>query len=123
MADARKAMPAAVTPSRVAVFNSLAGGALDRAADAAATLELRGLGDGPCLMPRSRRAWSRHDLALMAAALVIVVGTAVAMLDGAVASQLKDRIELASGAGTVAFALFLPLVAVLPLLDRRGVGR
>ena len=123
MADARKAMPSAVAPSRVAVFNSLASGALDRAADAAATLELRGLGDGPCLAPRASRAWSRHDVALSAAAAVLVIATAAAMLAGVIACQLGDRIELAVGPGTFAFALMLPILAALPLLDRRGVGR
>jgi len=123
MADARKAMPTAAAPSRIAVFNALAGGALDRASDAAATLELRGLGDGPCLMPSSRGAWSRHDLALTATSLVIVVATAAAIFEGAVACQLRDRIELAWGPETVAFAALLPLVAIAPLLDRRGVGR
>ena len=123
IADASKAMPSAVAPSRVAVFNSLAGGALDRAADAAATLELRGLGDGPCLAPRAKRAWSRHDLTLSVAAAVVVAATALAALAGAIGSQLGDRVNIAFGSGTVAFALLLPLLAVFPLLDRRGVGR
>ncbi len=65
--------------ARVAVLRAVSTGALDRAIDVAATLEVRGYGT----THRGRhdpRPWSRHDLAFLAAALgliALLIGSAV----------------------------------------------
>ena len=123
MSEARRAMPAGVAPSRTATFAVLAGGALDRAADAAATLELRGLGESPCLAPRGRRPASRHDIALLVSAAAMLASVAAALASGWLDCTFGTRVQIEFGPGTVLFAAVLPLVAVLPLLERRGVAR
>jgi len=123
MVDARNATPTVEAASRMALFGAVAGGALDRAADAAATLELRGLGDGPCLAPRRRRAWSRHDRALVLSAVTLGAVSATALIAGWLSARFTPGIELASKPGTWVFVLVVPAIAALPLLDRRGVGR
>ena len=62
-------------PGRVAVLRAVAGGALDRAADVAATLEVRGYRSATPAVA-SAAPWSRHDLAFTASALA-VAGLAV----------------------------------------------
>ncbi|HEX4806220.1 MAG TPA: energy-coupling factor transporter transmembrane component T, partial [Conexibacter sp.] len=61
MADAQRCR-AGAAPSRVALVRAVAAGALDRAVDVAAALEVRGYG-GARRPPRVRAPWSRHDLA------------------------------------------------------------
>lgn len=122
MQQARKSMPEGITPSRMAVFGAVAGGALDRAADAAATLELRGLGDGPCMAPRIRQPWSRHDLAIACSAAAVATACVVALGLGWLDATYDPTVALANASGTWIFALLFPLAATFPLLDRRGVG-
>ena len=123
MVDARKATPTIESASRMAVFGAVAGGALDRAADAAATLELRGLGDGPCLAPRRRRAWSRHDRALAVSAVALGAICATAVAAGWLNASFAPGVDLANRPGTWVFVLLVPAIAALPLVDRKGVGR
>ena len=56
---------------RLAIVRAVASGALDRAVDVAATLEVRGY--GAARRPqRARRPWSRHDVAFAASAVALV---------------------------------------------------
>lgn len=123
MAQARRTLGEDVAPSRSALLGSLLGGALDRSVDAASALELRGLGDGPCLAPPSRRPWSRHDLSLACSAAILGVTVALGSALGWLDASWRPQLAVAWGAGAFAVAVLLPLVAVLPLLDRRGVAR
>jgi energy-coupling factor transport system permease protein len=72
--------------ARTAVLRALSAGALDRAVDVAATLEVRGYASrGLRRGAPARTPWSRHDLAFAAAALVVVALAAVARLAGVAA--------------------------------------
>lgn len=106
--------------TRVAILRAVSSGALDRAVDVAATLEVRGYGathrGGP-----GHRPWSRHDLAFLAAALALVallVGAAVA---GVGHFEAYPLLEAPVGPGEVALATAIVLVSGLPFLDRRGI--
>jgi len=68
---------------RVAVLRAVTSGALDRATDVAATLEVRGFALARrATGPRERRPWSRHDLAFAASAVALaVLGIAAAIED------------------------------------------
>jgi len=105
LADARRALGAG-PPSgaeRVAVLRAVTAGALDRATDVAATLEVRGFATGR-RPPRLARPWSRHDLAFAgsAAALCVLAATG-------------------GPAGPVAAAI--AICALAPFADRRGIER
>ena len=123
MAEARRSLPDGVAASRLQLVSAVASGALERAADAAAALEMRGLGEGPCLAPRSRLRWSRHDVALAVSSAAAAALIAVALIAGWINFHSTARISAAWGAGLVATCLALPLILVLPLLERRGVRR
>ncbi len=130
MADARacRARPA----PRAAVLRAVATGALDRAVDVAATLEVRGYG-GPRRGARARAPWSRHDLAFLAAAAAIVALTVAARASGVApltgtptlqAAVLRaGELRAPLGAPELALAAGLVLVALAPFADRRGIER
>jgi energy-coupling factor transport system permease protein len=105
LSDARRALGAG-TPTgaeRVAVLRAVTAGALDRATDVAATLEVRGFATGR-RPPRLARPWSRHDLAFAASA----IGLCLLAVAGGPPGLLA--------AAAVACAL-------APFLDRRGIER
>ena len=107
---------------RVAVVRAVTSGALDRAVDVAATLELRGYttrrrGARPPHVP-----WSRHDVSVLAAALalsVLAVWTAVARV---AAVDPYPRLTVTTTAATVVLAAAVVVIALLPFASRRGVG-
>lgn len=106
---------------RVAVLRAVTAGALDRATDVAATLELRGFASG--LRPARRpRPWSRHDIAFCASAIGLgLLGVAAAVEDWASFSALP-RLGDASVASALVLAGALALVALAPFADRRGIS-
>jgi energy-coupling factor transport system permease protein len=120
LADAQRCRPGPAPP-RLAIVRAVAAGALDRAVDVAATLELRGYGTGR-RPARVRRAWSRHDLAFAAAA-VVVVAAAIAAATGAADFRAYPSLHLGAIGESVALAAGLVVAALLPFLDRRGVAR
>jgi energy-coupling factor transport system permease protein len=121
LTDAQRCRPGR-PPSRLALMRAATSGALDRALDVAAALEVRGYGR-PGRPPQARRPYSRHDLAFMA--------SAIAVLGLSIGARISDLTEFAAypslhapvGAGTIALALVLPAFALLPFADRRGVQR
>lgn len=121
LADAQRCRPGRPAP-RLALVRAVAGGALDRAVDVAATLEVRGYGAAR-RPPRHRRPWSRHDLAFAAAAVALP-----ALVVGARAAGLADftpypALEVAAGPAEFVLALAILAVALVPFLDRRGIVR
>ena len=121
LADAQRCRPGRPAP-RLAILRAVAGGALDRAVDVAATLEVRGYGAAR-RPPRRRRPWSRHDLAFAAAAaglVALVVGTRLAGLAG---FDPYPALEVAAGPSEVVLALAIVAVALAPFLDHRGIVR
>jgi len=119
MADAQRCRPGDA-PSRVALVRAVAAGALDRAVDVAAALEVRGYGTAR-RPPRLRAPWSRHDVAFAAAACVLLVLTVVARLGGTASFNAYPLLRGSWGAATWALAGALIALPLLPFLDRRGV--
>jgi len=119
MADAQRCRPGR-PPSRAALVRAVAAGALDRAVDVAAALEVRGYGTAR-RPPRVRAPWSRHDIAFAAVALLLVALTAAAWLADAAAFDAYPLVRGDWGAGTWALASAIVLLPLLPFLDRRGV--
>ena len=99
----------------------MAAGALDRAVDVAATLEVRGYGRAR-RGAAPRRPWSRHDHAFAASAVALSTLAVVGALAGAIAFDAYPALKLESGASAWAVAAAIPIVALLPFADRRGVG-
>lgn len=112
----------AVPAGRAALVRAVAAGALDRAVDVAATLELRGYGL-PGRPPASGAPWSRHDLALLASALAVVALVAAGELTGATALRAYPELDVAGGPEAFAVAAGLAAAALSPFLARRGVAR
>ena len=121
LAEARRTV-AAGGDRRLSVLRAVTTGALDRATDVAATLEVRGfaLARRP---GRERRPWSRHDLAFGASALALAVLGVAAALEGWGEFRSFPRLGPALGAEPLLLAAALAACVLLPFADRRGVGR
>jgi energy-coupling factor transport system permease protein len=121
LAEARRTV-GAEGDRRVAVLRAVTAGALDRATDVAATLEVRGfaLASRP---GRERRPWSRHDLAFLASAVALAVLGVAAALEGWGAFEAFPRLGPALEAEPLLLAAALAACVLLPFADRRGVGR
>jgi energy-coupling factor transport system permease protein len=104
---------------RAAVVRAVATGALDRALDVAATLEVRGyaVAGRP---PRRRAPRSRHDLALLTASAALVAIMAVA-LTGSYDYDPYDRLGLPATGPSVLLAAAVLAAALAPMADRRGI--
>ncbi len=105
--------PAAAPVGTVGVLRRLVAGALDRSADVAATLELRGYAAGPprrAAQPRpGRRSWR------FAAAGLAILGLGIAALAGGAADfDSYPTVSMQAGTATFAAALALPALAALP---------
>jgi len=116
MGDAAHCRP--VTPGRLAVTRAALSGALDRAVEVAAALEVRGysVGGRP---PRSRVPSSRHDLRVAAAAATIAVTAVVCRLAEVGQLEVYPRIEIAAGPPEALLCAVL-LGAVALSFDGRG---
>jgi len=110
------------TAARLAVLRAVSAGALDRAVDVAATLEVRGYGSTHRGRP-AVRPWSRHDLAFGAAAVALVALFAGTAAFGVGHFEAYPLLEAPVGAAEIAVAAAIVLVGVLPFLDRRGIER
>lgn len=108
--------------ARLAVLRAVSSGALDRATDVAATLEVRGYGSGTPRGPRARTPWSRHDRAFAGAALGLIVLTAGAKLGDVAAFNAYPSLSAPAGVRELCLAAALLLVALLPFADRRGIA-
>ena len=108
--------------AQVAVLRAVAAGALDRATDVAATLEVRGYGSAR-RPPRAHQPWSRHDLAFAASAVALVALTVLARLADVAAFAHAPRLVAPLGAAELGLCLALAAVALLPFADRRGIER
>jgi energy-coupling factor transport system permease protein len=124
LADAQRCRPPGAgqpRARRIALVRAVAAGALDRAVDVAATLEVRGYGAAR-RGSAPRRPWSRHDLAFMASAVALVVLVATAEIAGVIAFDAYPSLRIAHGATMWILAAAIPVIALLPFLDRRGVS-
>jgi energy-coupling factor transport system permease protein len=121
LADAQRCRPGR-PPSRLALMRAATSGVLDRALDVAAALEVRGYGR-PGRPPRTRRPYSRHDLAFAASAIAIVALSVGGRIAGLIAFSAYPSLHAPVGVGAIAVAAALPACALLPFADRRGVQR
>jgi energy-coupling factor transport system permease protein len=123
MSDAARCRPR--PPGRLALARSTLAGALDRAVDVAAALEVRGFALGG-RTARRRRPWSRHDIRLAAAAAAIA---ALSLAGGAAETGWVDaypRFELDLGAPVLALSVALVAAAGAAFTGagaRMGVAR
>lgn len=109
--------------AQLAVMRAVSTGALDRAIDVAATLEVRGYG-----LPsagrggRSAQPWSRHDRAFMLAAVVLLGLLLWALLTPVAAFDAYPTLTLALGIREVVLVVVLLVAALAPFADRRGIA-
>jgi energy-coupling factor transport system permease protein len=121
LAEAQRCRPGD-PPPRLAIVRAVAAGALDRAVDVAAALEVRGY--GAARRPAAvRRPWSRHDLGFAAAALALLVAGIAARAGGVAEFAAYPRLEAALGAPELALAAGIVALALLPFAERRGIER
>jgi energy-coupling factor transport system permease protein len=123
LAEAQRCRPdggAAGVRGRLTVLRATVSGALERSLDVAAVLEMRGYGAGGRAR-RRRTALSRHDLAFAAAAIGLLGVALLAQLSPAGAFAAYPLVHIALTPGTFALAVLLPLIALAPFADRRGI--
>jgi energy-coupling factor transport system permease protein len=106
--------------SRAAVVRAVAAGALDRAVDVAATLEVRGYGAAR-RPPRRERPWSRHDLAFAASAAALALVAGVAAVGDWQAFEAYPTLVAPVGAAQLLLGAVLAACALAPFADRRGI--
>jgi energy-coupling factor transport system permease protein len=126
LADARRCRPDASerpgAAERLQIVRAVVTGAMDRALDVAATLEVRGYA-----MPAAgrgrwpRQPWSRHDIAFGASAVALLVLAGGAHLLEIATFHAYPRTVAPVGAGEWLLAVALVVVALLPFADRRGI--
>jgi energy-coupling factor transport system permease protein len=109
----------AVPARRTAVARAALAGALDRAVDVAAALEVRGYARAR-RPARARPPWSRHDVRVACAAALIATLAAGARIAGAGGFEAYPTLAVSLGPAELALALSLPTLAVLPLAGARG---
>jgi energy-coupling factor transport system permease protein len=121
LAEAQRCRPGG-PPPRLAIVRAVAAGALDRAVDVAAALEVRGY--GAARRPRAlHRARSRHDLGFAAAALALLATGVAARIGGLAHFEAYPRLHAALGAPEIALAAVIVGLALLPFAERRGIAR
>ena len=121
MADAQRCR-AGAPASKLAIVRAVAAGAMDRALDVAATLEVRGYGTAR-RAPAVRRPWSRHDVAFGASAAGLLALAVLARVFAWAPLELYPRFSAPVDGGVVVTCVAITAVALAPFLDRRGIGR
>jgi energy-coupling factor transport system permease protein len=115
MGDAARCRP--TPPGRLAVSRAALSGALDRAVDVAAALEVRGY--SVAAKPRSaRRPWSRHDTRVAGAAALVAISALVLAFAGGADVVQYPRLEVSLGAPEAALCAAILLGSALPFLGR-----
>jgi energy-coupling factor transport system permease protein len=120
--DAQRCLAGEPAPRRT-IVRAVAAGALDRAVDVAATLEVRGYGAARRAPRGGGRPWSRHDIAFAASAATLALLGAAAYARDWEAFAASPTFSAPVDARLVVLTAVLALCALLPFADRRGVGR
>ncbi len=120
LGDAQRCRPGRA-PSRVALIRAASAGALDRALDVAAALEVRGYGSAR-RPPRASRPWSRHDVAFAASAAAILILSIASRAAGLAPFHAYPSLSAPAGPGVLGLAVALIACALGPFADRRGIG-
>jgi energy-coupling factor transport system permease protein len=115
MGDAARCRP--TPPGRLAVARAALSGALDRAVEVAAALEVRGysVGGRP---QRSHVPWTRHDLRVAVAAAAIAAAAVASKLAGVGQVEAYPRIEIAAGPPELLLCAVLLAAVALPFAGR-----
>jgi energy-coupling factor transport system permease protein len=108
--------------ARLAVLRAVASGALDRALDVAATLEVRGYG-GARRGGRSGAPWSRHDRAFLGSAAVVVALTVAARAGGFASFGTYPELRSSGVVEAAALSVAYIWITLAPFADRRGIAR
>ncbi|UJA19837.1 hypothetical protein HJD18_06200 [Thermoleophilia bacterium SCSIO 60948] len=106
--------PAAAPAGRTRILRRLVAGALDRAVDTAATLELRGYSRGAPRAAGPRRRGPDDRLFAASGVAALALGVA-ALVSGAGGFDAYPALEIATSPGTLAVATVLPALAVAPV--------
>jgi energy-coupling factor transport system permease protein len=117
MRDAVRCRPE--PPGRARVLRASLAGALERAVDVAAALEVRGYAGGR-RSRRTRARWSRHDSSVLASALLvagIAIGAPVAGVGGYTA---YETVHVAAGPPELLLSCALVASALLPFAGSRA---
>jgi energy-coupling factor transport system permease protein len=115
--------PAAAPATRAAIARRLLTGALDRAVDSAATLELRGYATAGRPRP-ARRPRTRQDRWFALAALCVAAAAIAVTVSGGAGFDPYPAISVDIEPATLALAAALPALAALPFaLSRRARAR
>ena len=117
MSDAARCRPR--PPARAAVARATLAGALERAVEVAAALELRGYASAQ-RPPRYATAWSRHDLRVAVAAGAIALTAALTRVAGTGGFDAYPELAVAAGPADVAAIVLLPLLALAPFTGARA---
>jgi energy-coupling factor transport system permease protein len=117
MGDAARCRPR--PPARLAVVRATLAGALDRAVDVAAALEVRGysVGGRP---ERTSRPWSRQDVRVAAGATLVVAAAVGGAAAGLGAVETYPRVEVAFGPPEAVLCILLLAGAAVPFAGRRA---
>ena len=115
MSDAARCRPH--PPSRLAVARSALAGALDRAVDVAAALEVRGYALGG-RTARGRRPWSRHDTRVAIAAVSIAAVAVAGAAADLAPVETYPRVEISAGPAVLALGAALLALAASPFAGR-----
>jgi len=129
LAEAQRCRPdgsARTTAAKLALLRATVAGALDRALDVAAVLEMRGYGATRSnARPRGQRAArlrarSRHDIAFAAAATALLAASLLAAAAGAAPFHAYPLLSITVNARVLALCVLLVALALVPFADRRG---
>ncbi len=124
MSDAVRCRPQ--PPGRLMVARAALAGALDRAVDVAAALEVRGYSRGGRPARGRRRAWSRHDLRVLGAAAAIATGAIAVRAAGAGGIEMYPALEVPTDTGVLVLIGLILAASALPFAGaaaRLGVSR
>jgi energy-coupling factor transport system permease protein len=118
--DAQRCLAGEPAP-RWAIVRAVASGALDRAVDVAATLEVRGYGAARKPPRGGARPWSRHDLAFAASAIALTVVAIAAHVAGTQGFDAYPSFTAPVGAEQLGLCAVLAACVLLPFADRKGI--
>jgi energy-coupling factor transport system permease protein len=120
--DAQRCLAGEAAP-RHAVVRAVAAGALDRAVDVAATLEVRGYGAARRAPRGGRRPWSRHDIAFALSGAALAATGVAGHLANWEAFTAYPTFSAPVGGSQLWLCAALAACALLPFADRRGIER
>src|SRR5215210_3690518 len=115
MGDAARCRPH--PPGRLAVGRAALAGALDRAVDVAAALEVRGYALGGRTAGR-RLPWSRHDWRVAGAAVVIALTAVAGAIAGLGSVEAYPSLRIETGPEEIGLSAAVLLLALAPFAGR-----